>query len=103
RIAPHATRAARMAATMFPLTLLAAACTAALPASRPGALSAQPRAPSAPPRAAPAPPGPPRARPAAPPARPALPGAPPCPDLPRFTCSYLTVPLDRSGKVPGTL
>jgi hypothetical protein len=28
RIAPHATRAARMAATMLPLALLAAACTA---------------------------------------------------------------------------
>ncbi len=82
RIAPHATRAVRVAATVIPLTLLAAACTAAPPASRPGA---------------------PPARPAAPPAGPGLVGAHPCPDLPTFTCSYLTVPLDRSGKVPGTL
>jgi pimeloyl-ACP methyl ester carboxylesterase len=89
RIAPHATRAARMAATVLPLALLAAACTAAPPASGPGAPSAQSGAPSA--------------RSAAPPARPALTGAHPCRDLPRFTCSYLTVPLDRSGKVPGTL
>jgi hypothetical protein len=37
RIAPHATRAARMAVTVLPLALLAAACTAALPASGPGA------------------------------------------------------------------
>ena len=89
RIAPHATRAARMAVTVIPLTLLAAACTAAPPASQPGTPPAQPGAPSA--------------RPATPPARPALTGAHPCPDLPRFSCSYLTVPLDRSGKVPGTL
>jgi pimeloyl-ACP methyl ester carboxylesterase len=31
-------------------------------------------------------------------------GAPhPCPEAPGFTCSALTVPLDRSGRVPGTL
>jgi hypothetical protein len=89
RIAPHAMRAARMAATVLPLALLAAACTAAPPASGPGAPSAQSGAPSA--------------QSAAPPAVPALTGAHPCRDLPRFTCSYLTVPLDRSGKVPGTL
>jgi pimeloyl-ACP methyl ester carboxylesterase len=82
RIASHASRAVRVAATVIPLALLAAACTAAPPDSPPGAPAAQP---------------------AAPPARPALTGAHPCPDLPRFTCSYLTVPLDRSGKVPGTL
>ncbi|MCP2328922.1 pimeloyl-ACP methyl ester carboxylesterase [Hamadaea flava] len=27
----------------------------------------------------------------------------PCPDADRFTCGYLSVPLDRSGRVPGTL
>src|SRR5204862_1122049 len=88
RIAPHVTRAAHMAATVLPLTLLAAACTAAPPARGPGTPSAQSGAASA--------------RPAVPPARPALTGAHPCRDLPRFTCSYLTVPLDRSGKVTGT-
>ena len=96
RIAPHVTRAAHMAATVLPLTLLAAACTAAPPARGPGTPSAQSGAASARPAAPPA-------RPAVPPARPALTGAHPCRDLPRFTCSYLTVPLDRSGKVTGTL
>ncbi len=40
---------------------------------------------------------------ATPAARPALTGAHPCPGQRNFICSYLTVPLDRSGKVPGTL
>jgi len=82
RIAPHATRAARAAAAAIPLALLAAACTAAPSASRSGT---------------------PSARPAAPPAQPSLTGVHPCPGLPGFTCSYLAVPLDRSGQVPGTL
>src|SRR5215831_8667538 len=82
RIAPHATRAARAAAAAIPLALLAAACTAAPSASRSGT---------------------PSARPAAPPAQPSLTGVHPCPGLPGFTCTYLAVPLDRSGKVPGTL
>ncbi|MBG0563787.1 alpha/beta hydrolase [Actinoplanes aureus] len=34
---------------------------------------------------------------------PALTGAQPCPEITTFTCSYLTVPLDRSGRRPGTL
>jgi pimeloyl-ACP methyl ester carboxylesterase len=57
------------------LAVLAAACTAAAPGGQPGAPSA----------------------------RPALTGAHPCPGLDGFTCSYLAVPLDRSGKVRGTL
>src|SRR5262245_20148895 len=81
RIAPHATRAARAAAAVIPMALVAAACTAAPSASRSG----------------------PSAGPAAPPAQPSLTGVHPCPGLPGFTCSYLTVPLDRSGQVPGTL
>ena len=60
---------------MITLALLAAACTAVAPGGQPGA----------------------------PPARPALTGAHPCPGRPGFTCSYLAVPLDRSGKVPGVL
>lgn len=36
-------------------------------------------------------------------ARPALVGAQPCAEAAGFTCSTLTVPLDRSGKVPGRL
>jgi len=36
-------------------------------------------------------------------AAPALTGAHPCPGLSGFTCSTLTVPLDHSGRVPGTL
>jgi len=68
-------RATRAATTVVALALLAAACTAAAPGGRPGA----------------------------PPARPALTGGHPCPGQPGFTCSYLAVPLDRSGRVPGTL
>ncbi|HXZ73076.1 MAG TPA: alpha/beta fold hydrolase, partial [Streptosporangiaceae bacterium] len=68
-------RATRAAATVITLALLAAACTAVAPGGQPGAR----------------------------PTRPALTGAHPCPGLPGFTCSYLAVPLDRSGKVPGTL
>src|SRR5499426_189057 len=75
RMCPPAARATRAAAAVITLALLAAACTAAAPGCRPGA----------------------------PPARPALTGAHPCPGLRGFTCSYLAVPLDRSGKVPGTL
>ena len=58
--------------------------------------------------AAPQPPNPP-ARTAAAPAAPAAPatealtGAHPCAGLPELTCSFLTVPLDRSGAVRGTL
>jgi len=74
RMSLPAARVTRAAATVIMLALLAAACTAA-----------------------------PGARPGAPPARPALTGAHPCPGRPGFTCSYLAVPLDRSGKVPGTL
>src|SRR5215470_3756893 len=70
-----AARATRAAATMITLALLAAACTAVAPGGQPGA----------------------------PPARAVLTGAHPCPGLRGFTCSYLAVPLDRSGKVPGTL
>ncbi|MEV6304210.1 alpha/beta fold hydrolase [Actinoplanes sp. NPDC051861] len=33
----------------------------------------------------------------------ALTGSEPCPEIAAFTCSYLTVPLDRSGQRPGTL
>jgi pimeloyl-ACP methyl ester carboxylesterase len=44
-----------------------------------------------------------RGQPGKPPARPALTGVHPCPGQAGFTCSYLAVPLDRSGKVPGTL
>ncbi|HZC26751.1 MAG TPA: alpha/beta fold hydrolase [Actinopolymorphaceae bacterium] len=36
-------------------------------------------------------------------ATPTLTGAHPCPDLDAFTCSTLTVPLDHSGRTPGTL
>ena len=36
-------------------------------------------------------------------ARPALTGAQPCATAPGFTCSALSVPLDRSGQVPGRL
>ena len=75
RMAVHTARAARAAAAVIPLVLLGAACTAATPAARPGT----------------------------PPARPALTGAHPCRGQRNFTCSYLAVPLDRSGKVPGTL
>jgi pimeloyl-ACP methyl ester carboxylesterase len=75
RMAVHVAHAARAATAVVPLALLGAACTAAAPASRPGT----------------------------PPARPVLTGAHPCPGQRNFTCSYLTVPLDRSGKVPGTL
>lgn len=75
RMSPPAARATRAAATVITLALLATACTAAAPGGQPGA----------------------------PPARPALTGAHPCPGRPGFTCSYLAVPLDRSGKVPGTL
>jgi pimeloyl-ACP methyl ester carboxylesterase len=82
RVAPQATRAARAAAAAIPLALLAAACTGAPSASGAGT---------------------PPARPAAPPGPPSLTGAHPCPDLHGFTCSYLTVPLDRSGQVPGAL
>ena len=74
RVSRPVVRAARAAATVITLALLAAACTAAAPGGQPG-----------------------------PPARPALTGTHPCPGLHGFTCSYLTVPLDRSGKVPGTL
>src|SRR5437763_1614989 len=35
--------------------------------------------------------------------RPALAGAQPCAEAPGFTCSTLTVQLDRSGEVPGRL
>ena len=75
RMSLPAARATRAAATVITLALLAAACTAVAPGGGPGA----------------------------PPARPALTGAHPCPGLRGFTCSYLAVPLDRSGKVPGTL
>ena len=75
RMSPPAARATRAAATVITLALLAAACTAVAPGGQPGA----------------------------PPARPALTGAHPCPGRPGFTCSYLAVPLDRSGKVPGVL
>lgn len=75
RMSLPAARATRAAATVITLALLAAACTAGAPGGQPGA----------------------------PPGRPALTGAHPCPGLRGFTCSYLTVPLDRSGKVPGTL
>ena len=75
RMSPPAARAARAAATVITLALLATACTAAAPGGQPGA----------------------------PPARPALTGAHPCPGQAGFTCSYLAVPLDRSGKVPGML
>jgi pimeloyl-ACP methyl ester carboxylesterase len=75
RMSPPAARAMRAAATVITLALLAAACTAVAPGGQPGA----------------------------PPARPALTGAHPCPGRPGFTCSYLAVPLDRSGKVPGML
>src|SRR5215472_13657706 len=68
-------RAMGAAAAVITLALLGVACTASVPAGQPG------RAP----------------------ARPGLTGAHPCPGLPGFTCSYLAVPLDRSGKVPGTL
>lgn len=34
---------------------------------------------------------------------PGLTGAHPCPNAPTFTCSYLDVPLDRSGRTPGTV
>src|SRR5215475_178128 len=74
RMCPPAARATRAAAAVITLALLAAACTAAA-----------------------------GGRPGAPPARPALTGAHPCPGLRGFTCSYLAVPLDRSGKVLGTL
>jgi pimeloyl-ACP methyl ester carboxylesterase len=36
-------------------------------------------------------------------ARTGLAGAAPCPDAPGFTCSTLSVPLDRTGKTPGRL
>jgi pimeloyl-ACP methyl ester carboxylesterase len=76
RMSPPAGRAARVAATVITLALAAAACTAVAPGGgRPGAATA----------------------------RPALTGAHPCPGQRGFTCSYLAVPLDRSGKVPGTL
>jgi pimeloyl-ACP methyl ester carboxylesterase len=75
RMSRPVARATRAAATVMTLALLAAACTAVAPGGQPGAR----------------------------PARPALTGAHPCPGLPGFTCSYLAVPLDRSGKVPGTL
>ena len=75
RMSVPAARATRAAATVITLALLATACTAVAPGGGPGA----------------------------PPARPALTGAHPCPGLRGFTCSYLAVPLDRSGKVPGTL
>ena len=75
RMSRPVARAARAAATVMTLALLATACTAVAPGGQPGAR----------------------------PARPALTGAHPCPGLPGFTCSYLAVPLDRSGKVPGTL
>ncbi|HEY7359230.1 MAG TPA: alpha/beta fold hydrolase, partial [Streptosporangiaceae bacterium] len=74
RMSRPVARATRAAATVITLAVLAAACTAA-PGGQPGA----------------------------PTARPALTGAHPCPGLRGFTCSYLAVPLDRSGKVPGTL
>ena len=74
RMSLPAARATRAAATVITLALLAAACTAVAPGGQRGA----------------------------PPARPALTGAHPCPGLRGFTCSYLAVPLDRSGKVPGT-
>lgn len=35
--------------------------------------------------------------------RPTLTDSRPCPEISTFTCSYLTVPLDRSGRRPGTL
>ena len=75
RMSLPAARATRAASTVITLALLAAACTAVPPGGQTGA----------------------------PPARPALTGAHPCPGLRGFTCSYLAVPLDRSGKVPGTL
>jgi len=75
RMSLPAARATRAAATVITLALLATACTAVAPGGQPGT----------------------------PPARPALTGAHPCPGRPGFTCSYLAVPLDRSGKVPGTL
>ena len=75
RMSLPAAGAARAAAAVTALALLGAACTAPAPGGQP----------------------------VAPPARPALTGAHPCPGRPGFTCSYLAVPLDRSGKVPGTL
>ena len=75
RMSPPAARAARAAATVITLALLATACTTAAPGGQPGA----------------------------PPVRPALTAAHPCPGHAGFTCSYLAVPLDRSGKVPGML
>jgi hypothetical protein len=75
RMSRPAARATRAATTVITLAVLAAACTAAAPGGQPGAPSA----------------------------RPALTGAHPCPGLHGFTCSYLAVPLDRSGKVRGTL
>jgi pimeloyl-ACP methyl ester carboxylesterase len=75
RMSLPAARATRAASTVITLALLAAACTTAAPGGQT----------------------------AAPPSRPALTGAHPCPGLRGFTCSYLAVPLDRSGKVPGTL
>jgi pimeloyl-ACP methyl ester carboxylesterase len=75
RMSLPAARATRAAATVITLALLAAACTAVAPGGQRGAPSA----------------------------RPALTGAHPCPGLRGFTCSDLAVPLDRSGKVPGTL
>ncbi len=78
RMCPPAARAVRAAAMVITLALLGAGCTAAAPGGRPGTRPARP-------------------------ARPALTGAHPCPGLHEFTCSYLAVPLDRSGKVPGTL
>src|SRR5215470_14354745 len=75
RMSRPVARATRAAATVFTLPLLATACTAVAPGGQPGAR----------------------------PARAPLTGAHPCPGLPGFTCSYLAVPLDRSGKIPGTL
>ena len=75
RMSPPAARAARAAATVITLALLATACMTAAPGGQPGA----------------------------PPVRPALTAAHPCPGHAGFTCSYLAVPLDRSGKVPGML
>lgn len=75
-------RAVLAVAAAISVSLLAPACT-------------HPAAPQPRPTAAPAA----TARQAAPPA---LTGARACAGLPQFTCSFLTVPLDRSGPVKGT-
>jgi pimeloyl-ACP methyl ester carboxylesterase len=82
-------RAVLAVAVAVPLGLASACTHPAAPPPRPPTAPTTPAAPATAPTARAAPP--------------ALTDAHNCTGLPGFTCSFLTVPLDRSGAVPGTL